>query len=116
MTTKNVRPLGDFLWALAGPIVWAAHFFLVYGVEAVICTRTSSPTLMMRWIVAAVTAAALSALALSLFRALRQRRQQSGAASFLPDISAALALVSIAAISGAAVAGLTLPACAPPAG
>lgn len=116
MTSKSVRPFSDFLWALAGPITWAAHFFLIYGVEAAVCTRASSPALVMRGIVAGATLLALGALAVFLVRMLRQRRHASEAASFLPAISAILALVSMAAIAAAALAGLTLPACTPPAG
>ena len=116
MTAKHTRPMSDFVWMLAGPIVWAAHFFLVYGVEAVICTRAASPVTTMRWIVAVATALALGALVVFIFRTLAARRKDSPVAIFVPDVSIALALLSIGAVAGVAVSGLTLQACVPPAG
>ena len=116
MTAKHIRPMSDFVWMLAGPIVWAAHFFLIYGVEAVICTRTASPVAAMRWIVAVATTAAIATLVIFIVRTLASRRKHSPAASFVPDVSLALALLSVAAITGVAVAGLTVAACLPPAG
>ena len=109
---RNVRPFSEFLWALAGPIVWAAHFFLVYGVEAVICTRAASPSVAMQWIVAGATATALGALIIVV---IRQRKAQA-AVLFLRQVSIILALVSMAAIAGAAISGLSLSACVSPAG
>ena len=114
--TKNVRPLGDFLLALAGPIVWAAHFFVVYGFEAVICTRVSSPDYVMRWIIAAATVAAIGALAVFLLRNWARHSQDPDTAQFLRHIYAALAIISMGAVIGAALPSLTLPACMSPAG
>ena len=107
--TRTVRPFSDFLWALAGPIVWAAHFFVVYGMEAVICTRTASPFSTMPWIVAIATAVAFGALIIVVIR----QRKVPDTALFLRQVSVALALISMAAITGAAVSGLSLPACMP---
>ena len=111
--TRNVRPFSsDLIWALAGPIVWAAHFFLVYGVEAVICTRTASPSVAMRWIIVAATAVALGLLIVVVLRQWRTR----DADAFLRQVQITLALISMAAIAGAAISGLSLPACVSPAG
>lgn len=110
--TRNVRPFLDFLWALAGPIVWATHFFLVYGVEAVVCTRADSPSVAMRWIVAGATAVALCALIIVVMR----QRKDRDAALFLREVSIILAFVSMAAIAGAGISGLSLSACLSPAG
>lgn len=110
--TRNLRPFSDFIWMLAGPIVWAAHFFLVYGVEAAICTRAASPAVAMRWIIVAATAVALGLLMVLVLRLWRTR----DADAFLRQVHIALALISMAAIAGAAISGLSLPACVPPAG
>ena len=66
--TQRARPFGDFIACLYGPIIWAMHFFIVYGLEAAVCTRASSPAFIMRWIVAIATAIAIAALAAFVFR------------------------------------------------
>ena len=111
--TRNVRPFSDFIWLLAGPIVWAAHFFLVYGVEAVICTRAASPSVAMRWIIVAATAVALGVLFVLVLRLMEEHEMPS---AFLRQVPITLALISMAAIAGAAISGLSLPACVFPAG
>lgn len=112
----ETRPLNNFLWVLAGPIVWAAHFFVVYGPEAIICTRAASPAYAMRWVVAVATAAAIGTLAIFLFRQLVRRRKTRNTAAFLNDVSIALVSMSMAAIVGVAAGSLSLPACTPAAG
>jgi len=41
MTTR-ATPTGTALLALIGPMIWAAHFFAVYLVEAVLCSPAVS--------------------------------------------------------------------------
>ena len=36
--TARPRPIASMLLALAGPIVWLAHFFALYLAEAFLCT------------------------------------------------------------------------------
>jgi len=38
----RTRPVGDLLFALIGPMVWAAHFFVVYLLEAMLCVPGAS--------------------------------------------------------------------------
>lgn len=114
--TGETRPFRDFLYALAGPIVWAAHFFVVYGPEAIICTRAASPAYAMRWVVAVATATAIGTLSIFLFRQLIRRRKTRDTAAFLNGVSIALMLISMAAIAGVAAGSLSLPACTPAAG
>jgi hypothetical protein len=115
--TAKARPLSDLLIALAGPIVWAAHFFVIYGVEAVICTRAAVPFRAMQGISIVATAIAIGLLAVLLIRQYRTQRRRGGdAAAFLRDISVWLAVISIGAVAGVALSALRLPVCVPPAG
>lgn len=115
--TGETRSLSDFLWVLAGPIVWAVHFFVVYGPEAIICTRLGSPAYAMRWIVSVATAAAIGTLFIFFLRKRNRRREKSrDTAAFLNDISIALAWISMAAVAGVAAGSLSLPACTAVAG
>jgi hypothetical protein len=38
----ETRPVADLLFAFAGPIVWAGHFFAVYLSEALLCPAKGS--------------------------------------------------------------------------
>lgn len=114
--TANARPFGGFVLALTGPIVWAAHFFIVYGLEAAVCTRADSPAATMQWITAAATTTAVGGLAALLIRRFRKPPTESGAFRFLHEISTYLTLLSIGAVLTVAASALRLPACVQPAG
>ena len=58
MKTVIARP-GLVLRWFAGPLIWAAHFLVVYGSESLACTRGGSHAL----VVIVATIAALAALA-----------------------------------------------------
>jgi hypothetical protein len=68
----------DGLWiVLASPAIWAAHFFLSYGTAAIWCAKFASPDGslgVVRWAVAAYTAAALAGIAAVARRGSRRRR------------------------------------------
>jgi hypothetical protein len=111
----RVRPFSVLVLTLAGPIVWAAHFFVIYGMEAVICARVAEPADVMRWISIAATAVAFGLLVAFLIRQYRVRSLDD-AAPFLREISVWLAVISIGAVAGVGLSALRLPACVPPAG
>ncbi len=113
---STAQPLSGLLLTLLGPIVWAAHFFAVYGLEAVVCTRAPSPVLTMRMTVAVATAAAVASLGAFLFQRLRKPPNDSEAGAFLRTVSVLLALISIGALVGVAASALYLPACMQPTG
>jgi hypothetical protein len=115
MTTK-AQPLGKFLLAMLGPTVWAAHFFVVYGVEAAVCTRAASPAVTMRWIVAAATTAAVAGLAALPMLRFRGRPNEPADLCFLRKVSVYLALVSIGAILAVSAAALAILPCVQPTG
>jgi hypothetical protein len=114
MITRT-QPLSGFLLALLGPMVWAMHFFVVYGLEAALCTRAISPVLTMRWTVAVATAGAVGGLVVFLILRFR-RSSEPDAPGFLRTISISLALISVGAILAVAASALRLPACLQPAG
>jgi hypothetical protein len=107
-------PFSDFILALAGPIVWAAHFFIVYGLEAAVCATAESPTLTMRWIIAAATATAVAGLVALLIQLLRKLQNGSEALRFLHKVSLCLSLISIGAVLAVAASALRLSACVQP--
>jgi hypothetical protein len=115
--TASARPFGGFVACLYGPIIWAVHFFIVYGAESVVCMGASSPTSAMRWTVVAATAMALIAIAVSHVRSVRAGRFSDGAAQrFLGGVAGWLAILSAAAIVAVTAAAMRLSACMSPFG
>jgi hypothetical protein len=112
-----VRPLADFVACLAGPTIWALHFFVVYGAETVVCLTVSPSSNAMQWTVIAATGAALAAIAVAVMRHPHDTRAADGATrGFLRMLALSLAALSTAAILATAFMGLRLPACLSPAG
>jgi hypothetical protein len=115
--TSGVRPLGDFIACLYGPVIWAVHFFIVYGAESVVCMGASSSASAMRWTVFVATAIALIAMAVSYIRSVRIGRiSDLGIQHFLRSVAGWLAILSAAAIVAVAAAAMRLSACLPPFG
>jgi hypothetical protein len=115
--SAEARPLGDFLACMYGPIVWATHFFIVYGAESVMCLGASSPATAMRWTVFGATAIALAAIAIPLARSvLSGQHGDTDARRFLRTVRNWLAVLSAAAVLAVAVSASPLTACVSPAG
>jgi hypothetical protein len=115
--TARARPFGDFVACLRGPVIWAVHFFVVYGAESVVCIGASSPAGAMRWTVFAATAIALVAIAAPHVRPVRSGPAGDPEAQrFLRSVAGWLAALSAAAIVAVAVAAMRLSACVSPAG
>lgn len=118
MSTR-VRPLTDLLRLFIGPGLWFAHFTVLYGAEALICTPPVTPGRAMIWIAAIATIAALCALALFVARLMRQPppedREHTGAA-FLRITALMLAMLSALGVVWTASPIALLPVCAPPVG
>lgn len=105
----------DLVKALTGPIVWSAHFFLLYLAEAFACAGSNLPTEAVRWSGWVATITALAALALYLARVYPFRQNDRTAqveAAF--SFGGPLALLSMVAILWTAIPLLLLPACAAP--
>jgi hypothetical protein len=101
--TSDTRPVTDLLFAFAGPIVWAGHFFGVYLTEALLCSGQVSIThATVRSIGAGLTVSALAAM---LIFAMRHRRNCRAA-----DPSAALGFaLPLTLLSALAVVWTSLP-------
>jgi hypothetical protein len=115
------RPVWPTLFGvLFGPIVWAAHLTLIYGLQSVACALASpSPALLgldpVQLAIAALTAAALLAIAAHSAVA-RQPAGNTGEeelAAFLDGAMLLLALLSAFGITGQGGAALIIPACPP---
>jgi hypothetical protein len=100
---------------LAGPLVWAAHFLVVYASESVLCTRGwGAGTHLTLIMVASVAALVLLSAA---FASSRRALAASGSdgARFMEQVAAALSLLGALAITWTTLPGLLLSACTLPA-
>ena len=113
----RVRPLADLLRLFVPPVVWFAHFTVVYGGEALICTPPVTKPGIMLWTGAAATAVAFAALAAFAFMQSRASdRTDDAGAAFLRGAGLLLALLSALGVIWIAFPLAVLPPCAPPAG
>lgn len=105
-----------FLRLFSGPLVWAAHFAVIYGFTGYACARRLHAAGwlgigVIGWVVIAATLAAAAAVfALSVWTGGRAPPQDS--ASFSRWTGAALGLLSMVAIVWEAMPILLVPACA----
>jgi hypothetical protein len=117
------RSIGELAFVLAGPMVWAAHFFLLYGAEVLICTGpvAGSRGEQLLPVAAALTTAAVAGLLAILVAGLtsgRQARQATEGTTrslFWRDAPTALAMLAMLGVLWTALPALLIPACAPPA-
>jgi len=114
----RVRPLADLLRLFVPPGVWFAHFTIVYGAEALICTPPVARPGIMLWIGAFATGAALVALtACAVMLVCRMGRDdEQPDAAFLHGATLWLALLSGFGVIWTAFPLAVLPVCAQPAG
>jgi hypothetical protein len=95
----KARPLADLLLLFVGPAVWFAHFTILYGAEALICTPPVTTAGAMTWIGIAATLVALAVL--TVFAAMLVRsghlageRGEQSSPAFLHGVALLLALLS----------------------
>ncbi|MDX6807216.1 hypothetical protein [Terrihabitans rhizophilus] len=108
---SNLAPLR---W-LGGPLIWTAHFLLVYAAESLACTRGGGP-LLHDAITAVATFAALLGLAV-LFRINKRAADAPSREDFEMAEWIGLGLVAISALAvvWSGLAALLIPACVLPA-
>ena len=119
----RIRSARELWLYLAGPIVWAAHFSLLYGIEAAICSGLGRSFLGKQfWLIAlGLTAVALITLLcfirwqLALGRHDHNTRSERSAA-FLRDMSIGLVALAIIGVLWSTLPALVLPVCATVAG
>jgi hypothetical protein len=112
------RGLQALLAAIAGLIVWAIHFIVVYGAQATACVRGAVAERSIVVMVLVVSALALLALLALLLRArsLMRRGPQDGAAGdsldwFMPRVAMGVTLVALLAVVWETAPAFVLPAC-----
>jgi hypothetical protein len=110
----RARPIAELLYCLAGPAVWAAHFFVLYGAHALICARMGASAPGGLWPFLAASATALALLGLAGIIALRvrfgARRNGRSEARFSREVAIGLALLSmLGVVWGALPAALMAP-------
>jgi hypothetical protein len=105
--------VGTVLLTLAGPIIWALHFLVIYGAHTLMCVQGASER-DARVVIGVATLIALAALALAAWRigsveaSGRQRGQTRG---FLRNIMFLLSVLSAFAVAWAGSTILFLSAC-----
>jgi len=120
MRTPRARPLTDLLRLFVGPGLWFAHFVVLYGAEALVCTPPAASGRAMTWIALAATIMTLGALALFAGSWLRDPPssdppgEHTGAA-FLHAAALMLALLAALGVVWTAFPVAMLPVCMPPA-
>lgn len=115
MSAPRTRPLADLLRLFIGPVVWFLHLALLYGGEALICTRSVGSGRTMVWLDIAATVAALGTLvfliAAPVPRAGGLLRQYTRAA-FLHDATRLLALLAAIGVIWNVLPVVLVPVCA----
>ena len=107
---SEARPVTDLLFAVAGPLVWAAHFFSVYLTEALLCS-TQEPALQ-RSVHFMAGSQTVLALVVMLVIAIQHRSDDSaGRRSAVPAFALPLTLLSALAVIWSSLPSLLLPAC-----
>ena len=120
----RTRSVGALWLYLSGPIVWAAHFSLLYGLEAAICSGLGRSSLENKfWLIAlGLTAVALITLLCFIAWQLALRRHDHNAANkinrspFLRDMSIALVALATIGVLWSTLPALVLPVCTTAAG
>jgi hypothetical protein len=106
-------PLTHLVVALAGPIVWAAHFFTLYLAEAFACSAGAAPAAAVRWIGTTATIVALGSLAVwGTRKGVRASKSQSLRVDVPLAFAVPLTFLSTVAILWSAMPLFLLPACA----
>lgn len=103
------------LSVLAGPLIWALHFLLIYVFNGIVCARPGPQDAWMgialsSWAIIAFGLAALAAMALIHLRQ-RRRLPQAGDPRFLPWLAGALSLLSAVTIVWETIPVLFMPPC-----
>jgi hypothetical protein len=117
---KETRIASAVLFVLAGPLLWAGHLFLVYGVHSVTCavgSRWIVPSALIQSSVIPITLGAMALLVLALrfpgcvARVLRYERTDRHSWTFFVRVARLLSLLSLMGVIWAGAAVFVLDAC-----
>jgi hypothetical protein len=102
-------PLTIARW-LGGPVVWAAHFLIVYASESLVCPRGgSSMHLALAGLATAVGLLALLAILAANWRAMAAPNRAGHV--FMDQVAISLSLLAILGLFWVALLAMFLPAC-----
>lgn len=107
----------DLLLLFAGPLVWAAHFVAIYGLNGIVCARPGSAAQWgaAGWEAWAIAGAGLLAAAvLAAWVRVGPRSETEHSRRFVRWTSLALAALAAVAIAWETLAVFLLPGCTPP--
>jgi len=101
-------PVGSAAAALLGPMIWAAHFLIVYTLEALLCRAAAG-----HWHGFAIATVTITAVAVLVVHGCKQRPRLriEGINRFLARTALTLDGLSLVAILLVTAVGLALPAC-----
>lgn len=105
---REAIPIRRAALTLFGPLVWAAHFLVVYASESLFCRSAGGSAHSVLVIAASVIAIVVI---LRDFRAQRRLAPADGVERYLAQARRALNGLSILATIAVAAVGLALPAC-----
>ena len=97
------------------PIIWSAHFLVIYVLNALACARGFGPGWVQWGIVIATLAAAAGLLAVTLPTLPHARRGDEAASPFLNNLALLMNLLIAVALAWNALPALLVPACGSPA-
>ena len=111
-SARSIKGLG---FVLAGPAIWAAHFFVLYASEGFLCAAGPLAADAVRLISLTATTIAVATLLVFLgWQAQRGwRRQRAAAIDAYRDISMGLAVMALLAVIWSALPAILLPVCTP---
>lgn len=109
------RSSRTFWFMLAGPIIWAVHFLVIYSIHGIACARPGLASVWVGlsasgWLILGATGLALTAMAFAYWR-LHTRIPPPGNSRFLPWLAGTLSLLSGLAVIWETIPLLWLPAC-----
>jgi hypothetical protein len=113
------RSVIDLALSLAAPTIWAAHFFALYGAQALICTSSGAAARsdhLLPFAIVATTVAAAGLLGILVLRIAASRRTgqaTEGIAepAFWREVPTGLALLALLGVLWGAAPAMLLPAC-----
>ena len=113
MQTTPISALTVARW-LAGPLVWTAHFFIVYAAESLICSRGGGATAHLLLVAAATIAGLLVLLAVTAYSWRMASEQDAAAPAFMDKVAAGLGLLGVLGMIWTALPATMLSSCQPP--
>lgn len=116
----KTESIGELLLCFAGPMVWAGHFFIMYGAEALACTAVPAHARNTIFLVIATATTAIALVTLVGFvvwdfarsRSSRQAGSGFDGSSFLRDTGTALAVLAMLGVLWVALPATLLTLCA----